>query len=105
MSVDDLDDLPRAAAQLPADQLPRLVGRLVEAEVIARLRLMQQPSASPPPPARLIDAAEAAAIAGSSVRWILSATRGHRCRCDLSRKRPRFDDAAFRDWLAQRGRR
>lgn len=84
----------------PIDDLPAIVGLLAELEARARLRLTRPPAATPV--ARLIDAAEAATIAGTSKRWILSRTRGMKFRCDLSQKQPRFQEAGLRAWVTGR---
>ena len=53
----------------------------------------------------MITAAEAATIAGTTPRWLLTKTRRMTFRRDLSRKQPRFDEAGLRTWLASKGRR
>jgi len=93
----DLDALRR-------DELPALLGRLVELEARVRLRLAEVPAA-PATASRTIDADEAAVIAGASKRWLLQKTKGLTFRVDLSRKRPRFIEEPFRAWLAGRRRR
>lgn len=87
-------------AAVPRDELPALLGRLVELEARVRIRLVEAPS--PAPALRLINADEGAAIAGTSKRWLLSRTRGLGFRRDLSRKRARFDEAGLREWLGTR---
>jgi hypothetical protein len=98
------EDLDRLVRESPRDELPALLGRLVELEARVRLRLAEI-SAAPSAAAaatRTIDGDEAAAIAATSKRWLLSKTKGVRFRCDLSRKQPRFDEAGLRRWLAER---
>jgi hypothetical protein len=90
----DLDVLSR-------EELPTLLGRLVELEARVRLRLAEPITAAAAPP-RTIDADEAATIAGTSKRWLLTATRGMRFRRDLSRKQPRFDENGLRAWMVTR---
>ena len=70
---------------------------------MVRLRLAE-PAQAATPASRLLDADEAVAIAGTSRRWLLAATRGRSFRCDLSRKKPRFDEAGLREWLVRRKR-
>ena len=89
--------------EVPREELPGLLGRLVELEAWVRIRLAEAPAAPAPAP-RLLTADEAAAIAGVSKRAILAKTRGLRLRCDLSRKAPRLEETAFRAWLARRRR-
>jgi len=90
----DVDAVPRAA-------LPALLGRLTE--LVARVRLrLADPVAAPAVASRRLTAGEGAALVGCSARWLLHATRGHRCRRDLSRKRPGFDEHELRVWLAQK---
>lgn len=88
--------------QVPRADLPALLGRLTELEARVRLRLAEP--AVVLSPSRTIDADEAAIIAGTSRRWILTRTRGMKFRSDLSRKQPRFDEAGLRAWIAQRRR-
>ncbi len=90
-------------AAVARDELPGLLGRLVELEAHVRLRLAEAPTAPAPAP-RLLTADEAATIAGTSKRNILAKTRGLRFRCDLSRKAPRLEEGGFRSWLARRRR-
>lgn len=96
MTLDELD-----VATVGRDELPALLGRLTELEARCRLRLAEPAAVPVPAPARLLDANEAAAIAGTSRRWLLAATRGLKFRRDLSRKAPRFLEAGLRAWLAR----
>ena len=89
---------------VPREELPALLGKLTEAEAHIRLRLAEVSAPVVSAASRTIDADEAAAIAGTSKRWVLTATRGMRFRCDLTRKRPRFDEVGLRTWLATRRR-
>ncbi len=99
MSPLDLD-----VAVVPRDELPRLLGDVVTLEALIRLRLAE-PSQNTPAASRILTVDEAVAIAAArSGRWLLHATRGHRCRRDLSRKQPRFDEGELRAWLASRRR-
>jgi hypothetical protein len=86
------------------NELPALLGQLVELEARVRLRLAELPAAVGTCSSRTIDAEEAATIAGTSKRWILSHTQGMKFRCDLTRKQPRFDESGLRAWLAARRR-
>ncbi len=88
-------------ATVPRDELPELLGQLTTLEARVRLRLAE-PVAAQAAPSQLIDADKAALIADTTRRTILAKTRGHRCRRDLSRKLPRFDEAELRAWLASR---
>jgi len=96
-----LGELEQAALAASRIELPGVLGRLTELEMRVRLRLLeplQVAVAEARPP---IDVAAAAAIAGTSKRWLLSHTKGLRFRCDLSRKQPRFDEAGLRHWLSE----
>jgi hypothetical protein len=93
---DDLD-----VAAVPREELPALLGRLVEAEARVRLRLAEAPLA-PATTSRRLGPEEAALIANVSKRWLLQHTKGLRFRRDLSRKRPGFDETGLRTWLAER---
>ena len=88
---------------LETTDLPGVLGRLAELEARVRLRLAR-PALTTTLPSRLLDAAEAAAIAGCSERWLRAATRALSCRRDLSRKQPRWDENGLRRWLAERRR-
>jgi hypothetical protein len=88
---------------VPRADLPGLLGRLVELEARVRLRLLE-PAQPATPSSRQLTAAEAAAIAGTKPRWLLTRTKGLGFRYDLSRKQPRFDEAGLRVWLATRRR-
>ena len=85
------------------EDLPIILGRLVELEARVRLRLSEVPSPAPTT-SKVLDAAEGAALAGTTRRWLLTATKGMKFRCDLSRKMPRFDENGLRGWLAGRRR-
>ena len=90
-------------ASLPRASLPELLGELARLEAEVRLRLAETPAEGPPSPAsRDLDGDEAATVAHTSKRWLLTHTRGLRFRRDLSRKQPRFDEAGLREWLATR---
>lgn len=97
--------------QLEPAELPAALGRLVELEGRVRLRLAAAvaqagvPGGASAAGDRTIDSDEAAAIAGTSTRWLLSATRGLAFRVDLSRKQPKFLERGLRAWLASRRRR
>jgi excisionase family DNA binding protein len=87
-------------ASVPREDLPALLGRLVELEARVRMRLAE--SSAPAPCAvasRLLNPDEAAAIAGVSRRSILTKTRGQMFRRDISRKTVRFDEVGLRRWL------
>lgn len=89
---------------LARDELPAVLGRLVELEARVRLRLAE--AAMPPPvvPSRILDVEEAVRIAGTGKRWLLTHTRGLKLRLDLSQKQPKFDEIGLRSWLATRRR-
>jgi hypothetical protein len=89
---------------VPREELPLLLGRLVELEARVRLRLAEAAVLAAAPVSRTLDADEAAAIAGTSPRWLRSHTAGMAMRRDLSRKAPRWDEAGLRAWLAGRRR-
>jgi hypothetical protein len=100
-------DLARLdVAEIPRDELPAVLGRLVELEARVRLRLAEPAGVATPAAAAsaVLDVDQAAAIASASKRWLLKHTRGAPFRCDLSRKQPRFDEAGLRRWLAERHR-
>ena len=85
------------------DDLPGLIGALAELSARAIARLHEPVAVTDTPKAsRLIDADQAAAIAGTTRRWILTATKGRRFRQDLSRKQPRFAESGLRTWLGGR---
>jgi hypothetical protein len=100
----DSAELDRLARETPRENLPELLGVLVSAEARVRLRLAEPAGPAPATETRVIDAAEAARIAGASKRWVLAATKGMKFRVDLSRKQPRLVEDAFRAWLAGRRR-
>jgi hypothetical protein len=89
---------------VPREELPALLGRLVELEARVRLRLAEVPVPATPAASRTIDADQAVDMAGTSKRWLLKHTKGMKFRHDLSRKQPRFDEAGLRQWLAGRRR-
>ena len=91
-------------ATVPREELPAILGKVVEIEARIRIRLTEPAQAVATADSRLVDADEAATIAGTNPRWILSHTRGLKFRRDLSRKQPRFDEAGLRAWLASRRR-
>lgn len=103
-------DLGRIVSEAPAEELPALVGALVEAEERARVRLRALETAPPMPraseavPERLLTAQEAVAVIGGgvSLKWLYRHTRGLRFRRNLSRKCVRFEEAGLRRWLASR---
>ena len=99
----DLEQVAQHVQEADRAELPGLLGRLVELAARARLRLAEAPAA-PAPAARLLTAAEGAAIAATTKRWLLSKTRGMKFRQDLSRKQPRFEEAGLRRWLEGRRR-
>jgi hypothetical protein len=98
----DLPDLARLARDTPRDELPELLGAIVEAEARVRLRLAEVPAAPASTSRGVLTVDEAAEVAGTSKRWLLSHTTGLAFRRDLSRKQPRFDEAGLRAWLARR---
>jgi hypothetical protein len=100
--VDLFEELAQRTAAAGRSELPALLGRLVELEAHVRLRLAEAPAAGAPIASRVIDADEAARIAGTSKRWLLAHTRGLKFRRDLSRKQPRFDEGGLRAWFASR---
>lgn len=94
----DLDALTR-------DELPALLGRVVELEARIRLRLATDIfGAKPPTSSRTLTAEEAAEIAGTTKRWLLAHTKGMKFRTDHSRKCVRLDEVGLRGWLAGRRR-
>jgi hypothetical protein len=96
------DPLAVDVDQVPFNELPALLGRLVELEARVRIRLAREAVLPRPGAPRVIDPDEAALIAGTSRRWLLHRTRGMAFRCDLSRKSPRFEEAGLRAWLLRR---
>ncbi len=94
------EDLRRHAAEADAEALPALVGLLEEVALRARARVLavQQPQPAQVPD-RVLTPEEAAEIAGCTVRWIRTVTRGLPFRRDLSRETVRFSEAGLRAWL------
>lgn len=110
-----LDQLDRLITESRSEGLPALLGRLVELEELARLRLRS--SASAPPSLRdeadvWITPEAAAVIAGlptaasgdtrRSIRRIYEWARGQRWASRPSRKCLRISERGFRRWLATR---
>ncbi len=101
-------DLGRLVAQAPPEELPAVVGALVEAEERARARLRTletaPPTAKPAEAAaeRLVTADEAVAILGGGVsrKWLYQHTKGLRFRRNFSRKKVRFEEGGLRRWAA-----
>jgi predicted DNA-binding transcriptional regulator AlpA len=88
---------------VPKAELPALLGELARLQGEALARLAESTHGPISTPDRLLTADEAAQIAGTSKRWILSKTRNRRFRHDLSRKPVRFEESGLRPWLASRG--
>lgn len=107
--VDELARIvARAVREAPVEELPTVAGILASGHAALQLRILDHvrvllPAA--PPPSKIISIDDAAAIAGTTARWVASHTRGASFRCDLSRKQPRVDETGFRRWLATRKRR
>src|SRR5688500_15324022 len=99
--MDALAALDRLATEAPREDLPSLLGAVVTIEARLRLRLAESTAPAPAAPV-VLDAAAAAVVAGTSVRWLLSKTRGLAFRADLSRKQPKFREDGLRAWLAGR---
>ena len=93
----DVDNVTR-------EELPALLGRIVELEAHIRLRLAEVLAPVVSTASRTVDAAEAAGIAGTSKRWLLFHTRRLRFRNDITRKTVKFDELGLRAWLATRRR-
>jgi hypothetical protein len=97
-----LTDVIRAASQ---EELPCLLGRIVEAEASVRLRLFAPAATPPTPPAgeapqgQYLTVREAAAIAQASQRRIYEWARGARWAHRPTKRCLRIDEAAFRRWL------
>jgi hypothetical protein len=89
-------------AAVPRDELPVVLGRLVELEARVRLRLAEAPAVTAATVSQVVDADAGARIAGTSKRWLLARTRGLKFRLDLSRKQPRFVVGGLRAWLSTR---
>lgn len=99
-----LDALVSTVREADPAELPAIVGRLAEADAIARARMMTPPPAPAPPstPEHWITAAEAARIAGVSVDRLYVWARGQRWASRPSRRCLRIDERGFRRWLASR---
>jgi len=103
-------DLARLVGEAQADELPTLLGVLVEAEERARVRLRALETApamsrpAEPAPERLLTAEDAVAVLGGGVsrKWLYRHTRGLRFRRDFSRKRVRFEEGGLRRWAASK---
>jgi hypothetical protein len=99
--------LAKAVRTIPADDLPAIVGQLVELEERARLRLRTEASGngagSPEEPApEWLTPPEAAAIFRVTPRWLNRATSGKGFRRQESRRTIRYENAGLRRWLARR---
>ncbi len=106
---DALDALDQAIAEAGADELPAFVGRLVELEERARLRLRTEiqatPNGQPSKEAeRWLTPAEAAALFKVTPRWLNRATRAQklRFRRQLSGRLVRYEEGGLRRWLVCR---
>ena len=99
-------ELGRLIAEAPREDLPELVGRLVEAEERARLRLRTDTTSSAPQepaePERMLTPEEAALAANVPVKRIYTWARGQRWASRPSRKCLRIREAGFRRWLSAR---
>jgi hypothetical protein len=98
--------LARAPAEVALEDLPALLGRLVEAEERARLRLRNEgaPPAGNEKPGeegeRWLTPEQAAGIAGIPVKRLYEWARGKRWASRPSRKCLRIAESRFRTWLA-----
>lgn len=105
MSADSIfAALDAALIAAQPDELPAMVGRLVEAEERARLRLRAFVAPAPPAPsASAWIAAEAAAdIAAVNVKRIYEWARKAPWASRPTKRCLRINETAFRAWLARR---
>ncbi len=100
------DAIDRAIAEAAPEELPALVGRLVELEEKVRLRLRaangnghQEPKAEPE---RWITPDQAGAIAGVGRERIYSWARGQRWASRPSKRCLRISESGFQRWLQRR---
>jgi hypothetical protein len=96
-------DLGRLVREATREELPRIVGQLVEAEILARLRLTEV-STGPTTSSRSLDPDAAAEIAATTKRWLLAHTKDQKFRTDHSKKVVRFDEGGLRAWVVGRSR-
>ena len=99
-----LDELRQYVEQADVAALPAIVGKLSEAEALARLRMMAPPPRAVTPPAaeptNWIKAKAAAAIARVSVDRIYVWAQGQRWASRPTSRTLRIEEGAFRRWLA-----
>ena len=91
--------LNRAARELPADELPQLLGIVAEAQARAQARLVA-PTPAVVPTERLLTAEQVAEIFRVPVSQIYESARRHRLPCVRIGKYVRFDITAIRQALA-----
>jgi hypothetical protein len=97
--------LDAALTAAEPEELPALVGRLVEAEERARLRLRAFLAPNPPPPtaSAWIPPGAAAEIAAVSVKRIYEWARKASWASRPTKRCLRVNEAAFRTWISRRG--
>lgn len=99
-----LTALDRELSRLRPEEVPGLLTALLTRAAAVSAGLLV--GAKPEPPAglsasapRLLSDAEAADVAGVSIRWLRRHTRRLSFRHDLSRKQVRYEEPGLRRWL------
>jgi predicted DNA-binding transcriptional regulator AlpA len=101
------DELRTAVEAGPREGLPDLVGELARAQAVATLRLSENGRAKRPAPdiqpkGELIDAAAAAKLLGTKIRWLYDRADDLPFTRRIGPRTLRFDEAALRRWLETR---
>ena len=101
--ADALPDLAAIAREARPEELPALLGKVVEAEAVVRLRLATfgpTPTGNHTEPERWITAQEAAKIAGVKSKRIYEWARGRPWASRPTKRCLRVYETRFRAWLA-----
>jgi hypothetical protein len=108
-----IEALPLAAQEASSQELPALLGRIVEAEAMLRLRMVSAtanaPNTAPATNAesaeqrspRYLNVDEALARLGGKLcrKTLYRRTKGRSFRVNLSRKAVRFEERGFMRWI------
>jgi predicted DNA-binding transcriptional regulator AlpA len=101
-------DAPARVAEIPAADVPAILGTLAELQATLTLRLMTGANAggesekASAEPDRLLTAEEAAPILGVAPRWLYRHAKGLPFARRLSRKALRFSEAGLRRYAQSR---